>query len=131
MEQIVAHDDVVAPRPSLSPGPDKPYQAERIGSIFDGVADLLEDVKHPPTLKGANRLLLAFFLILDELPDKDQMAVRLSAPGRDMLRHCDAVYCALSYEHGSYDGDVGETWVPLRETLRTILIRVLSGRIGV
>jgi vacuolar-type H+-ATPase subunit E/Vma4 len=105
-------------------------QKEAINSIFDGVRDLLEDVSHPPTLKDANRLLLAFFLILDELGESDQMTVRHSVPGREMLRHCDAVYCALSYEHGSYDGDVGETWVPLRETLRTILIRVLTGRIG-
>lgn len=118
--------DVVAPHLFLLED-----QREQIGSIFDGVRDLLEDAKHPPTLKGANRLLLAFFLILDVLNDQDQLLVRRSTPGRDMLRHCDAVYCALSYEHGSYDGDVGETWVPLRETLRTILIRVLSGRLGV
>lgn len=105
-------------------------QQDAVNSVFDGVRDLLEDVKHPPTLKGANRLLLAFFLILDILNDQDQKTVRESAPGRDMLRHCDAVYCALSYEHGSYDGDVGDMWVPLRETLRTILIRILTGRIG-
>jgi hypothetical protein len=117
--------DVVAPHLDLLS-----EQRTQINSIFDGVQDLLTDVKHPPTLKGANRLLLAFFLILDVLNDTDQMTVRRSLPGRDMLRHCDAVYCALSYEHGSYDGDVGDTWVPLRETLRTILIRVLTGRVG-
>lgn len=105
-------------------------QQEAINSIFDGVRDLLEDELHPPTLRSANRLLLAFFLILDVLNDQDQLTVRRSGPGQAMLQHCDAVYCALSYEHGSYDGDVGDTWLPLRETLRTILIRVLTGRIG-
>jgi len=103
------------------------FQREQVLAVFNGVEDLLGGVSHQPTLREANRLLLGFFLILDALSDEDQATVRNCGAGRSMLRHCDAVYCALSYEHGSYDGDVGDTWVPLRETLRTILIHVLTG----
>jgi hypothetical protein len=97
---------------------------------FRSICNRLEDLSSGslirPTLRQANRLLLAYFLVLDILNDEDQMALKRSALGARMQQHCDAVFCALSYEYNSQDGDVGETWILLWKDVSKLLARLTT-----
>jgi hypothetical protein len=97
-----------------------------MNSIFDRIQDLTVNESRPPTLRQANRLLLAYFLVLDVLNDESACGVKRSALGQRMSRHCDAIYCSLSYEFNSQDGDMGDMWIPLRTDIQRLLAHIFS-----
>jgi hypothetical protein len=116
--------DVEVPQP---PVPLSRYGRVELDTINDRIMDLTGEENLRPTLRQANRLLLAYFMILDIMDDQTQIAYKNCSLGKRMSRHCDAIYCALSYEYNSYDGDMGDMWIPLKTDVRKLLAHIYTG----